>query len=300
MNNFSYTKSPALLSTLQRIEELRKKHLLTLLPPARELQLQWDAMKERYHYMLLSYGVVLSEKSLENLFMIHSKQKQSAIRARVKRYKTVYDYIIQNWSINLAPLEIDHARHIFALSGFHKRLDLIGLDRYLRYVQAPGEHPLIQTALIYPMFLSLSTTNEESNTVAHHLCMLFLVKHGYDIKRLVVHEHVASIKEYSRSHNINYWLEYFLERYYSELKEIGKNMHRVGERDIFSSWAQLSPRQKEILTLIDRPKMKITNKMVQKKFNVSAITASRDLTKLAELCLLLKAGNGRSVYYTKG
>jgi Fic family protein len=53
------------------------------------------------------------------------------------------------------------------------------------------------------------------------------------------------------------------------------------------------------MAIVDRPGTRITNKMVQKHFKVSQITASRELAKLATLGLIISIGKGRSIYYTK-
>jgi len=66
-----------------------------------------------------------------------------------------------------------------------------------------------------------------------------------------------------------------------------------------SSFWKLNGRQQSILSVLENPGEKITNKDVQKKFGVSQITASRDLSHLTTLGLLLAHGKGRSVYYTK-
>ncbi|MCX6732604.1 MAG: hypothetical protein NTV98_03635 [Candidatus Roizmanbacteria bacterium] len=53
------------------------------------------------------------------------------------------------------------------------------------------------------------------------------------------------------------------------------------------------------MNLFSTPGAKVSNRMVQKKFKVSQITASRDLAKLADSGLIFAIGKGRSTYYTK-
>ena len=65
-----------------------------------------------------------------------------------------------------------------------------------------------------------------------------------------------------------------------------------------SLW-RLSNRQKLIMEKLENPNIKITNREVAKMFAVSQITASRDLSKMVNLGILLPHGKGRSVYYTK-
>ena len=66
-----------------------------------------------------------------------------------------------------------------------------------------------------------------------------------------------------------------------------------------NSFWQLNDRQKSILGFLENPDATITNKRVRSLFKISQITASRDLTKLANLGLLFAHGKGRSVFYTK-
>lgn len=62
---------------------------------------------------------------------------------------------------------------------------------------------------------------------------------------------------------------------------------------------ELNDRQKSILNMLDQPTASITNRLTQKAYKVSQITASRDLAKLTTLGFLFSHGKGRSVYYTR-
>ena len=77
-------------------------------------------------------------------------------------------------------------------------------------------------------------------------------------------------------------LQNTLKRYARELKDLSPD--GLG---ISSSFWDLNERQKVILGILDQPGVSITNKTVQKRFKISQITASRDLSKLAILGLLL-------------
>ena len=96
------------------------------------------------------------------------------------------------------------------------------------------------------------------------------------------------------------WLEYFTFCAMSALEkalEVAKNLRF--QEELPASFWKLNTRQKQILEALEKPDEKVTNKEVQKVFKVSQITASRDLTHMANLGLLLAHGKGRSVFYTR-
>ena len=65
-----------------------------------------------------------------------------------------------------------------------------------------------------------------------------------------------------------------------------------------ATW-KLTERQKKIMEKLENPNIQITNRDVQKMFTVSQITASRDLSKMVNLGILLPHGKGRSIFYTR-
>jgi len=88
--------------------------------------------------------------------------------------------------------------------------------------------------------------------------------------------------------NLTLWLEYFAFAVMTTLEkklEIIKNQRF--QENLPSNFWKLNGRQREILDYLERPDLKITNKEVQKSHKVSQITASRDLSKLTNLGLLL-------------
>lgn len=100
--------------------------------------------------------------------------------------------------------------------------------------------------------------------------------------------------------NITPWLEYFAFGIAKQLeKALGEITSDTSPTTMPASFWELNDRQKEVLKIMEQPDISITNKVVQKHFKVSQITASRDLTKLASLGLIFARGKGRSVYYTR-
>jgi Fic family protein len=138
---------------------------------------------------------------------------------------------------------------------------------------------------------------------------LFLAKYGFDIRGWVTPDRVWQTDEatytrlidaYSRDHTLTQWLEYMAQSTQTNLETILTDIRESRFHIEYpAAFWELSDRQKEILKLMDTPDTSMTNRKVHKRFKVSQITASRDLSKLTALGLLYPHGKGRSVYYTK-
>jgi Fic family protein len=187
------------------------------------------------------------------------------------------------------------------------------LHELLKYLDAKQEHPAIQSAIIHMQLLvrppDLTPEWEDNGLFARMAAYLFLAKYGYDIRGYMYPERVWLAvpatyfhlqEEYRKSGNLTMWLEYIAESLVNNLTAIARDIETSASHIEYPpSFWDINDRQKEILTSLDNPGMKVTNRMVQKKYRLSQITASRDLTKLSSLGLLYPHGKGRSVYYTK-
>jgi Fic family protein len=138
---------------------------------------------------------------------------------------------------------------------------------------------------------------------------LFLAKYGFDIRGYVTAERVWQddtatytrlIDAYIKDHTLTRWLEYIAQSMQTTLEttltDIQESRFHI---EYPASFWELSDRQKEILKCMENPQASMTNRQVHKRFKVSQITASRDLSRLTSLGLLYPHGKGRSVYYTK-
>ena len=104
----------------------------------------------------------------------------------------------------------------------------------------------------------------------------------------------------NQTRNLTLWLEFFAEGIINQLEEALKDIENLSYKTTLpAAFFNLNDRQKHILTFLEEPGSRITNKKVQNIFNISQITASRDLAHLKTLGLLISHGKGRSVYYTR-
>ena len=102
------------------------------------------------------------------------------------------------------------------------------------------------------------------------------------------------------SNNLSGIIEFYTNAVLQQSENIQKRLkEKKFDTEQQESFFHLTDRQKQILSLFDEPGLRLTNRKVQELFDVSQITASRDLAKLAELNLLFSSGKGRSVFYTK-
>lgn len=313
MTGFSYTVSADLKATLRSIDDERIKLLTTPLNPKIELRLRWETMLDRVYYSLFLSGSVLSRKQMQSILLSLSLLKKpkrlSPEEKAVLKYKKALDIISQNWLLTdkqITPKTVVMLHEIGAIGTYRKKDQ--DLKQILDYLQTTTDHPVIQSAIIYAAVSGLRPFSDGNARISSLLSLLFLYKKGYDVRGLVCVEKewaqnlMIFRKELSAGisniHMTN-WIEYYAK---SCLTQLDGKLHEVSgvhpgtqEKSLFS----LNERQKEILTLIEEPNASITNRQVKKYFDISQITASRDLARLASLGLLIPHGQGRSIYYTR-
>ena len=156
------------------------------------------------------------------------------------------------------------------------------------------------------IFFSLNAFSKDNEPFSDLIFTLFLYKYGYDFRRIVAYEEYflkdrdsfqETISLAIKKQNLTQWLEYFTS---GLIKQLENTINEIKLKKIDRSTTfHLNERQKQILFLFEEPNKKITNKIVMKEFKISPVTAARDLSKLANLNLILMVGKGRSTYYLK-
>lgn len=310
MPNLSYTKSLELTEQLHKIDDLRAEVLLVPLSPADELAFQWEAQLNLIHYLLALGGVMVEKDHIRDYLSPLGQRAAHPHQALIESYKHAYDYLYHNWLVTPKPVTAD-ALVEFYRATYDRMPDLTAdsLNTSLRYIQVNPEHPVIQAALAQILLLTLPPFGDHHEQFAQLVLLLFLYKYGYDMRRLPVftaffYRDIVAYKDMviqtARQPNVTAWLEYVsrgvideLQRTVTLLKSPREQTGR--EKELFT----LNERQQAIITLFSQPGIKISNKIVQRKFKVSQITASRDLAKLTTLGIVFPIGKGRSTYYTK-
>ncbi|OGH23304.1 MAG: hypothetical protein A2958_00035 [Candidatus Levybacteria bacterium RIFCSPLOWO2_01_FULL_38_13] len=312
MIQLSYTYSIILKEKLQQIESLRTEILLSPLSPKMELQLRWDAVVDKIFSSLDLAGFSVSRKQISKVLSHQTgNPKLLPIEEEIFNYKKALDIISRDWFVSSRSVSVKDTLILY--DTFNKGRLILPLSRIqelLDYLQAHKENPIIQAGTACLGIERVRPFSEGNDQLGRFLAYLFLYKHGYDVRGLLVFEknwskdkttYLDASRIGMNAASITLWLEFFANSVVSQLNEtIGKiksqNPDIIG---LDSSFWDINERQKEILILLDQPNSTITNKKVQKYFKVSQITASRDLSKLSTLGLVFTHGRGRSVYYSK-
>ena len=311
MLNIAYNISPRLNEYLSRIEDLRKQILLTPIPQALELQLRWEATFNRIHYSLKLAGNPLKKTDMLKLLSELTHKKLNADQEAVLDYREALGYISLNWQGSQDAVDAQALIDLHRIIGDARlRVPQAGLQYLLDYLQTTLDNPVIKAAIISIEMEKMQLFTKDNGLIAHLAADLFLYKYGYDFRGFLAYEAawMEDVNTYSENHeralsavSLTLWLEYFAQNIVRQLEDIIRSI-RIPKSvtiDVRKSFWQLNERQRSILNYLDQPQITITNRQVQRKFQISQITASRDLTKLTNLGRLLSHGKGRSVYYTK-
>lgn len=311
MTDLSYNLSSSLIESLQKIEKLRQKILVTPLSQKTELRLRWEAMVNRIYWSLVLSENPLTKTEMVKLFTSGGKKKRlTEDEQDVINYKKALDYISQNWLVsqNSVTHKAVVTLHDLACPG-RLRGSESAIKQVLDYLQASSENPVVQAGVAQIQIVTLAPFSDGNGRTARLLTLLFLYKAGFDFRGLLVLEEYfrrdlvafrEATENVSKNKNLTLWLEYFAKGVVTQLEKAQEDLASQRSRlDLPATFWKLNDRQKEILTILDQPDATITNKKVQKQFKVSQITASRDLSHLAELELIFARGKGRSIYYTK-
>ena len=311
MVDLSYNLSSSLTESLQKIDNLRRKILLTPLSAKTETRLRWEAIINRIYWSLvLSTNPLTKAEMVKLLISDHRKKRLTPDEQEVINYKKALDYISQNWLVTsdrITP-KVVVTLHDLACPGQLQGSEA-PLKQVLDYLQASSENPVVQAGVAQIQLITLAPFSDGNGRTARLLALLFLYKAGFDFRGLLVLEEyfrrdLAAFRQttenVSKSQSLTLWLEYFAQGVAAQLEKVLEDLTlQRSHLDLPASFWNLNDRQKEILTMLDQPDSTITNKKVQKKFRVSQITASRDLSRLANLELIFARGKGRSIYYTK-
>lgn len=308
MLTFSYTVSLHLRDTLRTIDDLRASILTIPLPLKTETKLSWEALAIRTWATLDLDGFSIPKNHVATI--LANATKPTAATRMIYGQRAAYTYIHEIWRANPNEITVTAMETIYALvheggerAHMHFRTFEDEVRELLAYIEAKSEHPIIQSAIFHMHMLA------RDGLFARVASYLILAKYGYDTRGYITLERVwqsdhsayQHLKEtYLMDAKLTDWIDYVADSFVINLQMIQKDIKSSRFYIEFppSFWL-ISDRQKDILWESENPGTKITNRHVQKKFHISQITASRDLTKLVSQGLLFPHGKGRSVYYTK-
>jgi|SRR3989344_2029841 len=306
---FSYSVSNQLRESLTKIDYLRVKIYLVPLTIKEELRLRWEAGILRTFFAFSFVDQPFSKNEVVKILTLRG-EKVPRHHKSVLSYKEALDFIYWEY---LSSQKNINAKVVYDVYGIirakYQRIEEGKVRGLLDYLSASPDQPVIQAGILHEEILFLSPFPSQNEHASFLLTLLFLYNQGYDFRGLLVLERYfmknkvpynEALSNASKTRNLTLWLEYFASAIISQLEEVLKIIESQDYKtDLPAAYFELNDRQKHILTFLEEPGSKITNKKVQNIFNISQITASRDLTHLKTLSLLISHGKGRSVYYTR-
>lgn len=311
MLNISYNISPKLKEYLFEIETLRRYILLNPISSKIKLKLRWEAVCDKTFAALSLSGTTIKKEEVVKILSQAASKKKNRVEQEVSRYKTAIDYILQNWLGSNNPINSQALLDLYKIIGTGRLSAPVQELEYLfDYLQAKEENPIITAAIVNIEIAKMKPFTADNFPISLLCSILFLYKFGYDFRGFVSYE-AEWIQNYSyfkqnyelamNAPVLTLWLEFFTSSILRQLEKISQKISKPHQilQELPESFWELNERQKFILSILDKPDVTVTNRNIQKRYNVSQITASRDLAKLTNLGFLFSHGKGRSVYYTK-
>lgn len=306
---FSYSISDRLRESLAKIDYLRVKIYLVPLTIKEELRLRWEAVALRTFFTFSLVGQSFSKNEVAKILTLKG-EKVPPHHKSVLNYKKALDFIYWEYLSSQKNISVKAIYDIYDIIRAKRlRIEERKIRRLLDYLSASPDHPIIQAGILHEEILFLSPFRSQNKHMSLLLILLFLYNRGYDFRGLLVleeyfRENMVSYSEalsnVSQTRNLTLWLEYFAAAIISQLEEVLKVIESQDYRtNLPAIYFELNDRQKHILTFLEEPGSRITNKKVQNIFNISQITASRDLAHLKTLGFLISHGKGRSINYTR-
>jgi len=317
--NISYNLSEKINSYLSKIDKIRTEILLTPLSPKNELRFRWDSNLERVIWSLSLLENPLTKNDVIKILSNHATppKKYNQFQKDVVNQSKSFSYIRDEWLASKNPVTMTTIKKLYDLSCRETMGKMSGLTQYseekinilLSYLSKGQDNPVIQAGIAQIELINITPFDNGNGRVARLLSYIFLYKNGFDVRGLISFEEYLKrdmvtfkrVLDVAKAQdNLTLWLEYFAYAIMTSLEKAFETIKKQEfQEELPTVYWKVNTRQKQILEYLEEPGSKITNKEVQKIHKISQITASRDLTKLTSLGLLLSHGKGRSVYYTK-
>ncbi|WKZ25566.1 MAG: hypothetical protein QY322_04275 [bacterium] len=316
MINLSYHLSEEIKENLSIVDKLRTQILTTPLKPRTENLLKYQSDIEKAYWGLTLAKNPITKTQAYKLMSKPLPKKLNDYQKEVVSYIETLRLIREYWtasksqisSKNILEIYNISCKSVFGSTSTYFRSKESEVADILKFIESGNDHPVIQAGLLQIEITKLSPFENGTGRVAKLLSHLMFSKHGYDLRGLLILEDyyrsdLVSLKEalesIEKDKNATFWLEYFTEGVKKSYQNTLKLVTDPTKSKFSPNFYKLSDRQKSIMEKMNNPEVKISNKEVCKMFKISQITASRDLSKMVNLGLLLPHNKGRSTFYTK-
>ena len=295
----TYNLSAQIKAKLDKIDRFYREIVLVPLSPKIESQLKWSATLAHIEGWATLANQPLSKNNIIDIFeRLHAKHTSEQV-TKVLRYKDALTYIREFWSANPTPVTFSSIKELANILGVQPGSQP-EIESLLTYLQTGSMHPVIQAAIVQVSFYP--------SRLAHLTSLLFLARYGYDLRGYLALEdfwsldkdnYLSAVQKAVKSENVTTWLEYFCEAVIVQMTKVQSAIGNTVTLIDQGITKHITVRQKAILANLEKPGLSITNRQVQAMFNISQVTASRDLAGLAKAGFLVSHGLGRSTSYTK-
>lgn len=299
--------TPTIQDHLLATDRFRRSVLTTPFSPLNERKLRFQALFETIYSSLRLGGIAITKPDLTHI-LLHPVRRPSAEERQALFYRDTLRIIQQEWTANPKTLTI---AGLEALVGLNVRQSEADLKKLLAYLASPQDHPVLLAGVLYGQLMETGFGHDSRGLIPRLLTSLILTKYGYDCRGMLALEpqwvkeperHTKALQSIGQYGQLTVWLEHFTKTTLAAYEDLYRCIRHAGEgieTELPVKTWDLNDRQQRLLTLLDHPTAKVTNREVQHLFRVSQVTASRDLSHLTALGLLYVHGKGRSVSYTK-
>src|SRR3990167_734471 len=202
----------------------------------------------------------------------------------------------------------------FKAPSVSKVAKLIGdLLNWLKQSKKDGTHPIIRAAVLHLQFVTIHPFTDGNGRVARLLTQLQLYRDGWDFRKILVledyynrdrmsyynAENKAQGKEYQKTMDFSFWLEYFTGGFLVEARKVLEQIQSIGFGQVSKESEQIFLDKDEIqimdfITTTGR----MTSDDVVDVLGVAKRTAQVKLKSLTDKGLLKLEGKGPSSFYT--
>lgn len=310
----TYSSTPHIIETIDNLMALRQSILLSPLSPRTELRLTFEVTINRIHASLILSDIETDVQLISDTLLSRPKvpsKKQTAII----EYSNALQAIETDWKNNSKPISYQAVLGIITSSSQYHTSDRLpwsaeaDIRELLSFFDTSVINPFLKAAIASHLFLVHPAFSEDKGRIGRLVAHAVISHGGMDVRGLLAPEIpwvgkestvTKALKQSTNDNTLTPWIETYL---LLCLASLTKTIEELKEKKFTTSlpvsFFDLTERQKEIVKLSAHPEATITNGSMQKRYSISQITASRDLSRLVGLGLLFPHGKGRSIYYTK-
>lgn len=300
MSELIYQVSDRIEGIIDQAVDLNKKIVSKALPMRLEKDLKFDTLCKRICYNLVLSNIPMTKNEVAAVIKGRKSLLSDDILGLYEMYSRIY------WQYYCSGKKIITSS-IFSLQTKTLRRKM---KRILSH-QNNNLHPLATASLVYIMIYCEPLFTSQRKSLAGVVFWAVLSSSGFTGNELIVLEEQwqKDFKNYQyafetaiKKENASLWIEYFVRSYIEAAKRtlgVLSEYSENSERRKFRQSEDLTTRQIGIVGLFTNDKGQVTNRLIQKSFKISQLTASRELSLLTSKDIIISHGKGRNTYYTK-